>query len=132
MMLNQQEFNKQLVDSQNNFMKSTSESLQSILVSLPTMMRQYEIEAQALNPAPLSTVAPQLMLTMANSAPTPLGVVPPLLHPQSQHQLRFRTTSHQHCRALTLEATLRLAMYRRQPKIQRAGKLHHLRQVDIV
>ena len=71
MMLNQQEFNKQLVDSQNNFMKSTCESLQSILVSLPTMMRQYAIEAQALNPASLSTVAPQLMLTMANSAPAP-------------------------------------------------------------
>ena len=39
MMFNQQQFNKQLVDSQNNFMKSTCESLQSILVSLPTMMR---------------------------------------------------------------------------------------------
>ena len=72
-MLNQQEFNKQLVDSQNNFMKSTCESLQSILVSLATMMRQYAIEAQALNPAPLSIVAPQLMLTMANSAPVPSG-----------------------------------------------------------
>ena len=45
MMLNQQEFNKQLVDSQNNFMKSTCKSLQSILVSLPTMMRQYAIDA---------------------------------------------------------------------------------------
>ena len=50
MMLNQQEFNKQLMDSQNNFMKSTCESLQSILISIPTMMRQYAIEAQALNP----------------------------------------------------------------------------------
>ena len=75
MMLNQQQFNKQLVDSQNNFMKSTCESLQSILVSLPTMMRQYAIEAQALNPPPLSTVAPQLMLTMANSAPAPSGAM---------------------------------------------------------
>ena len=74
-MLNQQEFNKQLVDSQNNFMKSTCESLQSILVSLPTMMRQYAIEAQALNPAPLSIVAPQLMLTMVNSASAPSGAV---------------------------------------------------------
>ena len=36
-------------------------------------MRQYAIEAQALNPAPLSTVAPQLMLTMANFAPALLG-----------------------------------------------------------
>ena len=75
MMLNQQEFNKQLVDSQKNFMKSTCESLQSILVSLPTMMRQYAIKAQALNPAPLSTVAPQLMLTMANSARAPSGAL---------------------------------------------------------
>ena len=75
MMLNQQEFNKQLVDSQNNFMKSTCESLQSILVSLPTMIRQYAIEAQALNPVPLSTAAPQLMLTMPNSAPALLGAV---------------------------------------------------------
>ena len=75
MMLNQQQFNKQLVDSQNNFMKSTCKSLQSILVSLPTMMRQYAIEAQALNPAPLSTISPQLMLTMANSAPAPSGDV---------------------------------------------------------
>ena len=56
-------------------MKSTCESLQSILVSLPTMMRQYAIEAQALNSVPLSTVAPQLMLTMANSAPTPSGAL---------------------------------------------------------
>ena len=78
MMLNQQEFNKQLVDSQNNFMKSTCKSLQSILVSLPTMMRQYAIEAQALNPGPLSTVAPQLMLTMANPTLAPLGAVPSL------------------------------------------------------
>ena len=75
MMLNQQEFNKQLVDLQNNFMKSTCESLQSILVSLPTMMRQYAIKAQALNLAPLSTVAPLLMLTMANSAPAPSGAM---------------------------------------------------------
>ena len=75
MMLNQQEFNKQLVDSQNNFMKSTCESLQSILVSLPNMMRQYAIKALALNPAPLSTVAPQLMLTMANSALAPSGAM---------------------------------------------------------
>ena len=64
MMLNQQEFNKQLVDSQNNFMKMTSESLQSILISIPTMMRQYAIEAQAFNPAPLSVVAPQLLLPL--------------------------------------------------------------------
>ena len=64
-------------------MKMTSESIQSILSSIPTMMRQYAIEAQAFNPAPLSAVAPQLMLTMANSAlalssavlsPTPFGV----------------------------------------------------------
>ena len=75
MMLNQQEFNKQLVDSQINFMKSTFESLQSILVFLPTMMRQYAIEAQALNPASLSIVAPQLMLTMVNSAPAPASAV---------------------------------------------------------
>ena len=33
------------------------------------------IEAQALNPTPLSTIAPQLMLTMANSAPAPSGAV---------------------------------------------------------
>ena len=69
MMLNQQQFNKQLVDSQNNFMKMTSESLQSILISIPTMIRQYAIEAQAFNPAPLSVVAPQLLL------PPPQGVV---------------------------------------------------------
>ena len=75
MMLNQQEFNKQLVDSQNNFMKSTCESLQSILISIPTMMRQYAIEAQAFNPTPLSTVAPQVMLTMANSALAPSGAL---------------------------------------------------------
>ena len=81
MMLNQQEFNKQLVDSQNNFMKSTCESLQSISISIPIMrhfnliMRQYAIEAQALNPASLSTVAPQLMLTMANFAPAPSGAL---------------------------------------------------------
>ena len=65
MMLNQQEFNKQLVDLQSNFMKMTSESIQSILISIPTMMRQYAIEAQAFNPAPLSTVAPQLLLPPA-------------------------------------------------------------------
>ena len=65
MMLNQQEFNKQLVDSQNNFVKMTSESLQSILISIPTMMRQYAIKAQAFNLAPLSAVAPQLMLPPA-------------------------------------------------------------------
>ena len=65
MMLNQQQFNKQLVDSQNNFMKMTSESLQSILISIPTMMRQYVIEAQTINPAPLSAVAPQLLLPPA-------------------------------------------------------------------
>ena len=38
-------------------------------------MRQYAIDAQAYNPAPLSTVAPQLMLTMANSALAPSGAV---------------------------------------------------------
>ena len=62
LILNQQEFNKQLVDSQSNFMKMTTESIQSILISIPTMMRQYAIEAQAFNPAPLSAVAPQLLL----------------------------------------------------------------------
>ena len=56
-------------------MKMTSDSIQSILSSIPTMMRQYAIEAQAFNPAPLSAVAPQLMLTMANSALAPSGVV---------------------------------------------------------
>ena len=57
-MLKQQEINKQIVDSQTNFFKMTSESIQSILSSIPTMMRQYVIEAQAFNPAPLSAVAP--------------------------------------------------------------------------
>ena len=38
-------------------------------------MRQYAIEAQAFNPAPLSTVALQLMLTMANSALASLGAL---------------------------------------------------------
>ena len=75
MMLNQQEFNKQLVDSQSNFMKSTYESIQSILSSIPTMMRQYAIEAQVFNLAPLSAVAPQLMLTMANSTLAPSGAM---------------------------------------------------------
>ena len=75
MMLNQLKFNKQLIDSQSNFMKMTSESIQSILSSIPTMMMQYAIEAQAFNPAPLSAVAPQLMLTMANSALARSGVV---------------------------------------------------------
>ena len=56
-------------------MKSTYESIQSILSSIPTMMRQYAIKAQAFNPAPLSIVAPQLMLTMANFALAPSGAV---------------------------------------------------------
>ena len=75
MMLNQQEFNKQMVDSQSNFFKMMSESIQSILSSIPTMMRQYAIEAQAFNLAPLSAIAPQLMFTMANSALAPSGSV---------------------------------------------------------
>ena len=58
LMLNQEEFNKQMVDSQRNFFKMTSESIQSILSSIPTMMRQYAIEAQKFNPVPLSIVAP--------------------------------------------------------------------------
>ena len=57
-LLKQQEMNKQIIDSQTNFFKMTSESIQSILSSIPTMMRQYAIEAQAFNPAPLSAVAP--------------------------------------------------------------------------
>ena len=78
MMLNQQEFNKQMVDSQSNFFKMTSESIQSILSSIPTMMRQYAIEAQTFNPALLSAVAPQLMLTVANSALAPsTSLTPP-------------------------------------------------------
>ena len=64
-MLKQQEMNKQIVDSQTTFFKMTSESIQSILSSIPTMMRQYAIEAQAFNPTPLSTVAPQLLLLPA-------------------------------------------------------------------
>ena len=61
-MLKQQEMNKQIVDSQTNFFKMTSESIQSILSSIPTMMRQYAIETQAFNPVLLSAVAPQLLL----------------------------------------------------------------------
>ena len=54
--------NKEIVDLQNNFFRMTSESIQSILSSIPTMMKQFAIEAQAFNPAPLSIVAPQLLL----------------------------------------------------------------------
>ena len=70
--------NKQIVNSQTNFFKMTSESIQSILSSIPTMMRQYAIEAQTLNPVPLNTVLPQLLLTMANSALLPSTSLPPV------------------------------------------------------
>ena len=69
--------NKQIVDLQTNFFKMTSESIQSILSSIPTMMRQYAIEAQTLNPVPLNAVAPQLLLTMANFALSPSTLLPP-------------------------------------------------------
>ena len=66
-----------MVNLQRNFFKMMSESIESILNSIPTMMRQYAIEAQTFNPAPLSAVAPQLMLTMANSALAPSASLTP-------------------------------------------------------
>ena len=71
MIRKQHGINKQMVDLQTNFFKMTSESLQKILSSIPIMMRQYAIEAQTLNPVPLNSIAPQLMLTMANFALAP-------------------------------------------------------------
>ena len=130
MMLNQQEFNKQLVDSQSNFMKSTYESIQSILSSIPTMMRQYAIEAQAFNPTPLSAIAPQLMLTMANSALAPSGAVlspiPSTVAASTQVPDNVPSTPQSSDPGSHPE----VSNVQKQPKIRRAGKLHRLRHVD--
>ena len=63
---------------QNNFFKMMSKNIKNILRAIPTMMRQFAIEAQMLNPALLNFVALQVMLTIAISALTPLiSLTPP-------------------------------------------------------
>ena len=81
MMLHQRE----MVDSQREFMKITGDSMKDMFGNLPTMVMSIVQKVQTMNPTPLSCVDPQLLLTMENpllapsssQAPLPLPMAPP-------------------------------------------------------
>ena len=71
---------REMVDSQREFMKITGDSMKEMFGNLPTMVMSIVQKVQTMNPTPLSCVDPQLLLTMGNPllAPLPLPMAPPL------------------------------------------------------
>ena len=65
---------REMVDSQREFMKITGDSMKEMFGNLPTMVMSIVQKVQTMNPTPLSCVDPQLLLTMGNPllAPLPL------------------------------------------------------------
>ena len=71
---------REMVDSQREFMKITGDSMKEMFGNLPTMVMSIVEKVQTLNPTPLSCVDLQLLLTMGNPlfVPLPLPMAPPL------------------------------------------------------